>query len=713
MIIKKRNLPILLIVLAGGVFVAFRSLGFGGNPASKYERILHNVGEMLEEIHYSPKAIDDKFSKEVFNKYLNDVDIEKNILLQSDVDALGKYSTTIDDEILGKEGIDFVPAVTTVFKKRVAEAQMIYRDILSKPFDFTTNEEANFDFDKQSFPKTEADRKEAWRKRLKYLTLERYSDMLDVQEANKNKKDFVAKSNVEMEADARAKALKAMDRYFERLTLKANDEDDRFNIFVQDIVQSMDPHTDYLPPVDKRYFDEQMSGHFFGIGASLLRDEDGNIKIATLVSGSPASKSGQINIGDIIMKVAQGNQEPTDLKGFFVEDAVKLIRGTKGTEVRLTLKKTDGSIKIVSLIRDEIVQDELTYAKSAIINSSKGKIGYIYLPEFYADFDNPKGNRCSIDVAHEVTKLKEEKVDGIVIDLRYNGGGSLYDVVQMVGLFINQGPVVQVKDRDGKAQVLNDHDKSVLYDGPLEVMVNEYSASASEIFAAAIQDYKRGIIIGSTSTYGKGTVQRQIQLDKSFGVVDNGSGDMGSVKITLQKFYRINGGSTQLRGVASDVVLPDILEYSKVREKDNTDALPWDEIQKADYTPWKYAYDLNAIKNASNERIKNNSSFNLIRTDAEWLQTQEDKKFSLNVDKYRQEQKQIKATVSQIETLKKLQQQMNVVGLPQDANKYADDKDKKARYDQWLKSLREDIYLDQAVKVEDDMITQKNLVYKQ
>ncbi len=712
MIIKKRNLPVLLLILAGGVFVAFRSLGFGGNPPTKYEKILHNVGEMLEEIHYSPKNIDDKFSAEVFDKYLSDIDGEKNILLQSDVDALSKYRTTIDDEILGKQSIEFVPAVTAIFKKRMAEAELIYKDILSKPFDFTTEEEANFNFDKASFPKTEAERREAWRKRLKYITLERYADMLDIQDATKNKKEFVAKTKEQMEKDARQKAMGTMDRFFERLKLKANDDDDRFNIFVQNIVQSMDPHTDYFPPVEKRYFDEQMSGRFFGIGASLLRDEDGNIKIASLVSGSPASKSGQIEIGDIISKVAQGSQEPTDLGGFFVEDAVKLIRGTKGTEVRITIKKKDGTVKTISLIRDEIVQDELTFAKSAIVNSEKGKIGYIYLPEFYADFDNEKGNRCSIDVAHEVEKLKEEKVDGIIIDLRNNGGGSLTDVVEMVGLFIPQGPVVQVKDREGRAMVLKDHDKSVLYDGPLEVMVNEYSASASEIFAAAIQDYKRGVIIGSSSTYGKGTVQRPVGIDKTMGMMDTKS-ELGTVKITLQKFYRINGGSTQLRGVSSDVVLPDILEFSKVREKDNADALPWDEIQKADFMPWKYAYDINYIKNSSNQRLKSNSAFDSIRTDAQWLEKQNDKQYPLNVDKYREEQKQIKSTFKQLEALTKLQKEMNVKGLPQDASKYAADKDKQTRYEQWLKGLSKDVYLNEAVKVQEDMVVQKNLVYRQ
>ena len=706
----KRNLLILLLILAGGVFVAFRSLGFGQTPPTKHEKILHSVGEMLEEIHYSPKNIDDKFSMEIFNKYLSQVDMEKNILLQSDIDGLGKYKTTIDDEILGKQPIDFVPAVTTIFKKRMAEVENIYKDILAKPFDFTKDEEANFDYEKLSFPKDEADRMDSWRKRLKYLTLERYADMINVQEANKNEKDFVRKSNFELEKEARAKTLKVMTNFFDRLKTKVNDDDDRFNIFVETIVQSMDPHTDYMPPVDKRYFDEQMSGRFFGIGASLVRDEDGNIKINSLIGGSPASKSGMVNKDDIILKVAQGDQEPTDLRGFYVEDAVKLIRGTKGTEVKLTLKKVDGSIKTVSLIRDEIVQDELTFAKSAIINTEKGKIGYIYLPEFYADFDDPKGHRCSIDVAKEIIKLKEEKVDGIVMDLRFNGGGSLYDVVQMVGLFIDQGPVVQVKDRDGKAQVLNDRDKSVLYDGPLEVMVNEYSASASEIFAAAIQDYKRGIIIGSTSTYGKGTVQRSIGLDKSLGFMDANS-TLGSVKLTLQKFYRINGGSTQLRGVSSDIVLPDVYEYSKVREKDNPDALPWDEIPKADFTPWKFAYDINELKKGSDERMKANPTFSLLAKDFEWLDKQNDKQFPLNLNKYLQEEKERKATEKQITALYKLPKEMNVVGLPQDADKYTADQEKKKRYDQWLKSLSSDIYLNEAVNIGNDMISTKNLVY--
>lgn len=409
----------------------------------------------------------------------------------------------------------------------------------------------------------------------------------------------------------------------------------------------------------------------------------------------------------MVLKVGQGNQEPTDLTGYDVTDAVKLIRGQKGTEVRLTLKKADGALKVVSLIRDEIVQDE-TFARSAVVKNGDEKIGYIFLPEFYADFDHPNGNRCSIDVAKEVIKLKEQNVDGIVIDLRYNGGGSLYDVVQMAGLFVDDGPIVQVKDRDNRASVLRDKDHGVLYSGPLAVMVNEFSASASEIFAAAIQDYNRGVIIGSTSTYGKGTVQRNIPVGDD-GIFALSSPDLGTVKLTLQKFYRINGGSTQLDGVKSDVVLPDNLEYLKVREKDDPDALPWDEIAKSNYTPWNPGYDLKTIEQLSKERLANNPAFKTIQENSEWLAKENDKNYSLQLEKYRNEQKKINSTVKQIESLMKLKDSLSVSPLPDEANRWAKDKDKQQRYDQWLKGLRTDIYLDQAVKVMGDMISQQNL----
>ena len=447
------------------------------NPPSKYEQILKLVGEMLSQAHYSPQDINDDFSKKVFKKFITDLDPDKNMYLQSDMEALKAFETKIDNEIKGSP-VEFFLSAGKIFNKRMEESAVMYNDLLAKPFDFTTDEDVTLDADKLNYTTTNAESKDRWRKKLKFMTLERYVDLVDIREKNKGKDGFVVKTDSELEKDARDRVKKIMDRTFDRFRFKFND-DDKFNLFVNAITTTMDPHTEFFPPVDKRYFDEEMSGVFYGIGASLQYD-DGNIKVSSVLSGSPAFKSGEIQQGDIILKVAQGKEEPVDLTGFVVTDAVKVIRGKQGTEVRLTIKKADGTIKIVTLIRDKIVQDE-TYARSAIVKEGSSKIGYIFLPEFYADFDRPNGPRSFVDVAKEVAKLKEEKADGIVIDLRNNGGGSLYDVVQMAGLFIDEGPIVQVKDRENKPSVLKDKDKNVLYTGPLAVMVNEFSASASEI----------------------------------------------------------------------------------------------------------------------------------------------------------------------------------------------------------------------------------------
>jgi carboxyl-terminal processing protease len=700
-----KRLPIVILTIVAGTFLAFQTMGTGTKtPPSKYDEILKLVGEMLTQAHYNPKDINDAFSKKIFKKYVDDLDPEKNIYLQSDMDMLQKkYETRIDDEIRGSS-VEFFLAAGKTFNARMEEASLICKELLTKPFDFSVDEEVLLDGDKLSYAPDASEIKERWRKKLKYMTLERYSDLLDVREKNKGKEGFIAKTDAELEKDAREKTQKVIDRLFERFRFKFSD-DDKFNLFVNAITTTMDPHTEFFPPVDKRYFDEEMSGRFFGIGASLQYDE-GNIKVSSILTGSPAFKSGELQPGDIIQKVAQGKEEPVDLTGYVVTDAVKLIRGKKGTEVRLTVRKQDGALKVITLIRDQIVQDE-TFARSAIVKNGNAKIGYIFLPEFYADFENPNGNRSYIDVAKEVVKLKEEKVDGIVIDLRNNGGGSLYDVVQMAGLFIEDGPIVQVKDRENKPSILKDKDKSVLYSGPLAVMVNEFSASASEIFAAAIQDYGRGVIIGSTTTYGKGTVQRNIGLDQSF---TGSNSDLGTVKLTLQKFYRINGGSTQLRGVSSDIVLPDQLEYLKVREKDDPDALPWDEINKSPYSNWNAGYDLKTIQQLSSQRLENDQAFKLIKENTDWLGKQNDKRYSLQLDKYRSEQKAIRTTFAQNETLIKLKEEMSVSALTNEENRWASDPNKQDRFNQWLKNLRKDIYLDQAVKVVNDIISQQNLV---
>ncbi len=699
---KKSLMLILVLLLGGSIFYAVQSSSIRKEPGSRFERILQLVGEFLEEGHFNPKKIDDTFSKEVFAKYLKSLDPDKTYFLEADINQFKKFETKIDDEIHGSKLESFY-LFNKLYIQRVQEASLLYKEILQKPFDFNTDESYSDDEEKTVFAKTEAARREVWRKKLKYMTLSTYVDLIEQQEKNKGKEGTTAKTNAELEKEAREKVAKSLDKMFDRFRNRFKDED-RFNLFVNDITESMDPHTAYFPPIEKRSFDEQMSGEFFGIGASLT-EEEGNIKIATIVTGSPAAKSGQIQIGDIIQKVAQGKDEPQDLTGFEVPDAVRLIRGKKDTEVRLTIKKASGEIKVVSIIREKINLDE-TFAKSTIIKGPDNyKIGYIYLPEFYANFQDPNGARCAADVAKEIVKLKQEGINGIILDLRLNGGGSLMDVVQMVGLFIEDGPVVQVKSRDEAPSILRDRDNNVLWNGPLTVMVNEFSASASEIFAAAIQDYKRGLVIGSTTTYGKGTVQRSIQLERTSWTSGNPS-ELGDIKLTLQKFYRISGASTQLKGVSSDIVLPDQYEYLKLREKDDPDALAWDEINSTQYKVWKSDFDLNNVVNRSNERVKQNKSFQLIKENTDWLSKYNDKVYSLNIAKYRQDKKTLSKTIKTIDSLTRMQTPLEVTNLAVDLQKINGDKGKEERNTAFINRLKTDLHLGETVNVMNDMIQQ-------
>lgn len=702
-----KRLPIILLMVAAGVFLTSRTLGKSTTPPpTKYEKILQIVGAILMQGHYEPKDINDDFSKKIFAKYFEDLDPEKNIFLQQDMQTLQKFSTKIDDEVKGAP-VQFFLEAGKLFDVRVKEAEVFYKELLAKPFDFTKTETYVSESDKKTFPANDTERKDGWRKYLKYLTLQRYADLVDSRESNKGKEGAVTKADADLEKEAREKVLATMTRTFDRYRNKFT-EDDKFTVFVNVIAEMMDPHTEFLPPLDKRYFDETMSGSFFGIGAQLTYDE-GNIKIASVLPGGPAQKSGGVEAGDVIVRVGEGKEgTPTELSGFTVQDAVKLIRGKKGSEVKLTLRKKDGTLKALTLVRDKIVQDE-AYVRSAVINEGTQKVGYIYLPEFYADFQQMDGVRSGMDVAKEVNKLKAEGVDGIVIDLRNNGGGALYDVIQIAGLFIDEGPIVQVRDRAGKPQVMRDKDNGLVYDGPLVVMVNEMSASASEILAAAMQDYGRGIVMGSSSTYGKGTVQRTIGLDPESNF-SNANAELGSLKLTLQKFYRISGGSTQQKGVIPDVVIPDYLENLKIREKDNIYSLPYDEISKASYPMWKTGYNREAIKQMASNRIASDTIFKRIQEASVYVGKQNDKEYSLQLDKYRLEQKKIREAVKKIESLTKLSKPLPATFMKQDEGKYVSvDKDKTERYKQWLTSVSKDVYVDQAVKVINDMVAQQNL----
>lgn len=701
-IMSKKFIPVLLALILSGILITYGVKGSSEkniDPKEKYQMILQNVGIVLEQGHYNPQKIDDQFSKKVLKQYLNTLDADKYIFLQKDINEFQKYSTKIDDEIHGAP-IESFYTISSRYVQRLDELAPMYKEILSKPFNFNLKEYLQTDGDKRNYPKTEAERYDYCRKRLKFMILGRFTDLQE--ERDSNPKDSIYKDDSVLIKEATDRVAKQMERFFQ--TLKShNTSEEMFSTFVNSITGVMDPHTTYMAPIDKRSFNEMLSGKFYGIGAQ-LQEKDGKITVSSLITGMPAWKSGEIQPADEIIKIGQGDAPPVDVTGYALSDAVKLIRGErKGTEVRLTLKKPDGTIKVVSLLRDEISLED-TYAKSAIIHNGNQKIGYIYLPEFYADFENMNNRRAATDVAKEIMKLKEENVDGIIMDLRNNGGGSLTDVVEMVGLFIKNGPVVQVKGRNERIQVLSDDDDKILYSGPLTVMVDELSASASEIFAAAIQDYKRGIVIGSTSTYGKGTVQRPISLDpQSQNVLfGNNPQGLGDVKLTFRKFYRINGGTTQKVGVIPDIIIPDRLENVKFREKDNPNALGWDTIARADYRVWKS--NLMPIEKLMNQQINQDPNFIGIRETVNKLDKFRNQEVSLNMVEFKKDRKEMRELSKQLDQFSQIKDSINAKSIKKDLIEIGDDSEKIKKQEQFIKVLSGDKYIGETIKVMSKMI---------
>lgn len=703
-IMSKRFIPVLLLLILGGLFVTYGVLGKNDkgplDPNNKYEKILRNVGIVLEQGHYQPKKIDNAFSQEVLKNFEEALDPDKITFTAGDIRQFkSDYGDRIDDEIHGAPLKSFY-GITQVFLKRFDELEALYKKGLAEPMNFNKEENLQTDPDKRNYPATPEERYNLARRRMKYQVLIRY---VDLQQERDSSKTGVKKSDAELLKDAVAKVSKQMDRYFET-TRTHNNNDDMFSLFVNSITSTMDPHTTYFAPVDKRTFDEMLSGTFYGIGAQ-LKEEDGEIKIASLIQGMPAWKSHDLEVNDVLLKVGQGNQPPVDVTSYALTDAVKLIRGEKrGSEVRLTVKKTDGTIKVVSLLRDQIDLTD-TYAKSAVIDG-KHKIGYIRLPEFYADFRNPNNPRhSSADVAIEVEKLKKAGVDGIIIDLRGNGGGSLQDVVEMVGLFVKSGPVVQVKGREDGPKVLASPEKDPIYTGPLAVMVDEQSASASEIFAAAIQDYHRGIIIGS-DTYGKGTVQTNVPLDPQSESMffNKPSEGLGDVKLTFRKFYRINGGTTQLKGVVPDIQIPDPNDRAKIRERDTPDALGWDTVSHARYAVWNSGYNYNPIVSQFSTSIKDNPNFEGIQRIANALERLKNEEVPLQIDQYKKMVAQTRILAKELDKYSRPSTPLEVTSLPSDLAAMKGDTAQLKSQEQFIKAISNDIYIAESDKVISDMI---------
>lgn len=656
--------------------------------------------DSLKQLHYSPNKLDDEFSEKVFEQYLN-TDFHKKFLLQSDIDYLSKYRHDIDDQIL-QQRQDFYRAAVEIVDKRIKEKEGWAKELLSKPLDYNVDEEYEFDPKKMKYARSTEELKKEWGRMLKYQVLYRLDDLLTRQEKAQEKKDTAVKIRPfdSLEAEARQKTLKSQEDWYKRI--KKASERDRFSEYANAVASVYDPHTQYFAPKAKKGFDQAMSGQFEGIGAR-LQQKDGILKVSEIIAGSPSYKQGELKAGDEILKVAQGAGEPVDITNMDMEEAIELIKGPKGTEVRLTVRKSDHSIKVIPIVRD-VVEIEETFAKSALLEN-KNRIGYVYLPSFYTNF-NRRGTGaryCSQDMRKEIEKLKKQGIKGLIIDLRDNGGGSLQEVVDMAGLFFPTGPVVQVKGKNNMpVNIMEDRNPEVVWDGPLAIIINHNSASASEILAAAMQDYKRGVIVG-TPSFGKGTVQSFFDLDQLVIPQFDTIKPVGSVKITQQKFYRINGGTTQLKGVIPDILLPDPYAYIDLGEKNFDHPMPWDTIRRATYREFKdinYGY---VLKN-SQKRIKSNPVWSLIEQQANEVKAKRDNSsYNLKLTTFREEQKQLREQNKKYEDLRKEIKGFSASLLPEDRGRFGDDTTRLGRETRWVGNVAKDLYIHEASNVINDL----------
>ncbi len=703
--IMKRNYKILLLVL----LLAFASCSFTAktfeNP-DKDKLLVQVITYVLERGHFDPKDLNDDFSEQVYSHYLDQIDPLKRYFYKSDIEEFEKYKNQLDDQLKVYD-ISFFNITHERLIQRIEEAKEIYKEVLEKPFDYTVDEDFNSDYEKTDYVKNKRQMKDRWRQQLKFTNLPNYDALMEEQKAlkdgtlkNDSENKTVSKTTEEIEKEARAETLKSINMYFNDY-VDDLERKDWFSMFVNAVVEEFDPHTFYFAPEDKDRFDQQMSGKLEGIGARLQKRMD-NTKIVELISGGPAWRGKELEVGDIIMKVRQEDEEqPVNIVGMRLDDAIKLIKGPKGTNVILTVKKVDGSVKDIQITRD-VVELEETYAKSSTVEKDGKRFGVIDLPKFYVDFTDYKKRNAASDIKKEIERLKEENIEGLVLDLRNNGGGSLQTVVDIAGLFIKDGPVVQVRSTGEPKEVLKDTDKSIVWDGPLVIMVNELSASASEILAAAMQDYKRAIIIGSKQTYGKGTVQNVLDLNRM--VRNNKDGDLGALKLTTQKFYRINGGSTQLEGVKSDVVVPDRYSYINVGEKDQDNPLPWDKIDAVDYTNWENYYDYDkAIQNSKN-RMSKNKQLKLIDENAKWVKTRIDEtNHSLNYSKYKASLKLNEEEAERFDKISDYKTNLTFESLPYEKDLFVQDTILKEKRTRWHQSLSQDVYIEEALNVLNDL----------
>lgn len=673
------------------------------NDDEKMQTIMVSVRNTLSYLHYSPKPINDAYSQDVYDKYLEDVDASKRYFLQSDIDEFKKHYTKLDD-YLNQGNLIFYKLTIDRLYQRVDEIDKMTQDILAKPINLDENDELVLEPKKRVNPANAKEQYNEWKKYIKYNILQEIEMLNSKEEAQKKKKDSVVanklKDTIKYEPlSIEKKREKATSEVKDLITdsfrrFKKRKKMDWFTVYMNAYTEVFDPHTNYFSPKNKEEFDMQFTGKVIGIGA-LIQEKRGYLYLGELTIGAPAWKSKQLAAGDKILKVrSKPNEEPVNVVGMLSDEAVRLIRGEKGTPVTLTVEKKDKSIKEVTMIREEVTIED-TYARSIVVNSKNGKkYGFIYLPGFNVEFDKENGGRnASDDVKAELLKLKKENVEGIILDLRNNGGGSLTEVGDIMGLFMNAGPYVQVKDSRGKVQVLSNKTNDPIWTGPLVIMQNELSASASEILAGAMQDYGRAAVIGSPSSFGKGTVQTFVELNRFL----NTSDDFGALKLTIQKFYRISGESTQRKGVESDIKMKDLFSYAEVGERFDQFALPWDKIAATSYKKLT-ALNIPQLQAEIEKQIANNNNYKLLLESAEWKEAlDKDETITLNQAKFNELMKTRKAQIEKFKALDKFNNGLKFTLHTDEAERIKKDEAFAKKTENWRKNLERDFYLEETV----------------
>ncbi|MGB0376682.1 MAG: carboxy terminal-processing peptidase [Flavobacteriaceae bacterium] len=688
------------VILSAGALIFF-GFGFVSNQTNpdKDKLLLEVISYVLERGHYSPKNINDRFSEQVFMNYLEGLDGQHRFFLKTDINNFKRYKTQLDDQLRGSS-LDFFNLTYKQITTRIRQVKSFYPELLEKPFNFNKNDSINLDYDNAPYAINLNELKIIWRKRFKLSSLDRFVELKEIEDKKRDEDpNYTPKTDQILEAEARQSTLENTDNFFE--LFDELDRKDWFSIYLNAIALQFDPHTTYFAPEDKDRFDANISGKFEGIGARLQKRNQ-EIKIVEIISGGPLWRGKLMEVGDVILRVAQKGESSVDVSGMRLDDAIKLIKGPKGTQVVLTVKRVDGNIEDIEVTRD-VVELEEVFAKSSLIGTDKDTYGIIQLPKFYFNVDDYGERNAASDVKQELQQLKAKGAKGVILDLRNNGGGSLKTVVDIAGYFIKEGPIVQVKSIGGRKEVLNDEDPSVVWDDPVVVLVNEFSASASEILAAALQDYQRAIVLGSKQTFGKGTVQNVIDLNRV--ISGNTYGNLGALKVTTDKFYRINGGSTQLEGVKSDVIFPNRYAEVNVGERDQENPLSWDRISPASYQSFRPKWSYDYIVERSNQRMQDNPLVGLIQKQARWIKSQQNNNtYSLNYDDYLMELEEDRATSDEFEALKEFKSPYSFKWLPEASRLQQkineETREKRERIDEGLKK---DMYVAEAVAILKDL----------